>query len=311
MMIQPGCTKTSGSASATYCVVRFRETSGGFLQELVAKPHNFLPVSIAMGSTTSRAFDLPTVSSQSQVNACASLPTVQLPRYFESRAARVAPPAQPAGIVQHSAELQQVLEHDFIVPSRPDAAHHDESSSVSTSSTPSTPERAASNPFSLFRTIEKDNHLQNSFVDVEVAVRRETDAQSLDARAGSRRFRYRPSYAQTPHLVPALEGAALHGRRRRSLSPSFGYLQASVFVPPHGSVEPVALATDAPVETSQPAAAVVDDSMLCVVCLEAPRSAALIHGATAHLCCCMTCAAALSLCPMCRAPIQTVVQTFL
>ena len=53
---------------------------------------------------------------------------------------------------------------------------------------------------------------------------------------------------------------------------------------------------------------------VCVVCLEGPREAVIAHGQTAHTVCCMTCAHALlsrgESCPICRAPIDAVLQNF-
>ena len=53
---------------------------------------------------------------------------------------------------------------------------------------------------------------------------------------------------------------------------------------------------------------------VCVVCMDGPREAVIAHGQTAHTVCCMTCAHALKArgetCPMCRAPIDAVLQNF-
>lgn len=53
-----------------------------------------------------------------------------------------------------------------------------------------------------------------------------------------------------------------------------------------------------------------DDSQCCV-CLERPRTAALVHGDSAHQCCCMQCAVMLQAsrapCPICRASIDRVI----
>mmetsp|Transcript_36162 Transcript_36162/g.94790 ORF Transcript_36162/g.94790 Transcript_36162/m.94790 type:complete len:755 (-) Transcript_36162:57-2321(-) len=57
-----------------------------------------------------------------------------------------------------------------------------------------------------------------------------------------------------------------------------------------------------------------DDDTLCVVCLENPKTALLQHGADGHLCCCLACAKLLKArqddCPMCRKPIDAVIQVF-
>eukprot|EP01044_Picomonas_judraskeda_P014260 COSAG03_NODE_2247_length_2960_cov_1.153792_2_plen_53_part_00 len=51
-----------------------------------------------------------------------------------------------------------------------------------------------------------------------------------------------------------------------------------------------------------------------MVCMEGPREAVIAHGQTAHTVCCMTCAHALKSrgesCPICRAPIDAVLQNF-
>lgn len=54
------------------------------------------------------------------------------------------------------------------------------------------------------------------------------------------------------------------------------------------------------------------DALSCVICLEASRNASLIHGETAHLCCCLDCAKVLKgkPCPMCRETVETVLKTF-
>ena len=58
------------------------------------------------------------------------------------------------------------------------------------------------------------------------------------------------------------------------------------------------------------------DSNNCIVCLDAPKAASFIHGTTAHLVCCLKCAESISrqrnaACPVCRLPIDSIVQTFL
>jgi hypothetical protein len=53
---------------------------------------------------------------------------------------------------------------------------------------------------------------------------------------------------------------------------------------------------------------------ICVVCMDGPREAAIVHGPTAHTVCCMACARALKArgetCPVCRARIDAVLQNF-
>jgi hypothetical protein len=57
-----------------------------------------------------------------------------------------------------------------------------------------------------------------------------------------------------------------------------------------------------------------DDIALCIVCMEWPTVATLIHGETGHECCCMTCARLLKEratgCPICRLPIEAVIRSF-
>ena len=52
----------------------------------------------------------------------------------------------------------------------------------------------------------------------------------------------------------------------------------------------------------------------CVVCLEAPQDAGIVHGGSVHLCCCQACASVLHArglpCPMCRTPIEMVLKAF-
>jgi len=52
------------------------------------------------------------------------------------------------------------------------------------------------------------------------------------------------------------------------------------------------------------------DEMLCVVCLEMPRSATFVHGDSGHYCCCMQCAKRLSVCPICRMPVDMLIRQF-
>ena len=53
----------------------------------------------------------------------------------------------------------------------------------------------------------------------------------------------------------------------------------------------------------------------CVICMEQPKNAALVHGDTGHVCCCISCGDTLKerniLCPICRAPIDHVIKHFL
>lgn len=57
------------------------------------------------------------------------------------------------------------------------------------------------------------------------------------------------------------------------------------------------------------------EDTLCIICMTAPKNATIIHGATGHVCCCLFCAKKLETredpCPICREPIQLVIQQFL
>lgn len=59
----------------------------------------------------------------------------------------------------------------------------------------------------------------------------------------------------------------------------------------------------------------VDDSALCIVCMAKPKDATIVHGLTGHVCCCLQCAKKLERrgdpCPICREPIQLVIEQFL
>lgn len=63
------------------------------------------------------------------------------------------------------------------------------------------------------------------------------------------------------------------------------------------------------------AAAAPDEDALCVVCLEEPRAAGLVHGETVHRAVCRRCADVLmqrqgATCPVCRAVIDRIVTVF-
>jgi hypothetical protein len=53
----------------------------------------------------------------------------------------------------------------------------------------------------------------------------------------------------------------------------------------------------------------------CVVCMENPMDATLVHGDTGHICCCLRCAHGLQSagfsCPVCREPIAAVIRHFI
>jgi hypothetical protein len=52
----------------------------------------------------------------------------------------------------------------------------------------------------------------------------------------------------------------------------------------------------------------------CVVCMQAPKDGAVIHGNTCHLCCCYLCAVRLrrrgNVCPICRLKVERTVKVF-
>lgn len=57
-----------------------------------------------------------------------------------------------------------------------------------------------------------------------------------------------------------------------------------------------------------------ESQMNCIICYSDVRSALLLHGETGHICCCMDCAETLrrtnGVCPICRTPIERVVQFY-
>lgn len=57
-----------------------------------------------------------------------------------------------------------------------------------------------------------------------------------------------------------------------------------------------------------------DVNTKCIICMENPKNATLIHGDTGHCCCCWACAQVLKQrmdpCPICRAPIEHVIRQF-
>ena len=58
----------------------------------------------------------------------------------------------------------------------------------------------------------------------------------------------------------------------------------------------------------------INAETLCVVCLSSARNATFVHGETGHIACCLGCARALRArgdsCPVCRMPIDLVIQHF-
>jgi E3 ubiquitin-protein ligase Mdm2 len=57
------------------------------------------------------------------------------------------------------------------------------------------------------------------------------------------------------------------------------------------------------------------DEALCIICLMRPKNATIVHGTSGHVCCCLECANTLQRrndpCPICREPIQLVIQQYL
>jgi len=58
----------------------------------------------------------------------------------------------------------------------------------------------------------------------------------------------------------------------------------------------------------------IDDDDLCVVCMEAPKNAMLVHGDSGHQATCLPCGQKLKEsglnCPICRATIQIVIKHY-
>jgi hypothetical protein len=58
-----------------------------------------------------------------------------------------------------------------------------------------------------------------------------------------------------------------------------------------------------------------EDVALCIICLEKPKDATIVHGDTAHVCCCFACAKSMKdgglRCPICRQTIDTVVKHYI
>merc|ERR1712045_193130 len=52
----------------------------------------------------------------------------------------------------------------------------------------------------------------------------------------------------------------------------------------------------------------------CLICLTESRTATIVHGSTGHIACCLTCARILKgrgdRCPVCRLPIDSIIQQF-
>ena len=63
---------------------------------------------------------------------------------------------------------------------------------------------------------------------------------------------------------------------------------------------------------SRPAAAGEEgaDGSECIICFENVKTAGLLHGDDVHVCCCKECAGVLKQCPLCRAPIDRVLNVY-
>lgn len=73
-------------------------------------------------------------------------------------------------------------------------------------------------------------------------------------------------------------------------------------------------APSAPAAWTQDEGATSNEGVLCVVCWSRPKEAGLVHGNSLHRCCCLYCATNLvSLgqpCPMCRRPIERILEVY-
>jgi hypothetical protein len=76
----------------------------------------------------------------------------------------------------------------------------------------------------------------------------------------------------------------------------------------------VAMGSSTSLASLDSASGVETDQMTCVICMEKPSDATLVHGRSAHVCCCLECASNLQhmghSCPMCRKPIEAVLQLY-
>ena len=53
------------------------------------------------------------------------------------------------------------------------------------------------------------------------------------------------------------------------------------------------------------------DAPECIICMEKPRNAMLVHGNTGHFICCLACAQRFDKCPLCSIPIDNVIQCWM
>ncbi|KAK3736136.1 hypothetical protein QZH41_015532, partial [Actinostola sp. cb2023] len=107
----------------------------------------------------------------------------------------------------------------------------------------------------------------------------------------------------------------------QQLCPDLSLISSSAIISPH--LERLNHQFDEPKEpvffTTEKGKAVtntesVDIGDECIICLENPKNATLIHGDTGHLCCCWSCAQVLKkrgdTCPICRQHIDHVIKQF-
>lgn len=86
---------------------------------------------------------------------------------------------------------------------------------------------------------------------------------------------------------------------------------------PHDPIPSQPEAPETPVAPETPMAHVElknEETQLCVICLDNPKNATLIHEGTGHVCCCLSCAQLLfkgsKPCPICRKRVEMVIQVF-
>jgi len=88
----------------------------------------------------------------------------------------------------------------------------------------------------------------------------------------------------------------------------------TVIVPPSPKVEQARGVVDKSAANKNNTPKDDEDLKLCVICMEQPKNASIIHGDTGHQACCIECAkslhAAKKTCPICRAKIDAVVHNY-
>ena len=74
------------------------------------------------------------------------------------------------------------------------------------------------------------------------------------------------------------------------------------------------VAPNRPLEESVVTQSAAEDADLCVICMDSPKDATIVHEGSGHNCCCMACARAEQQsgrpCPLCRLPIEMVIKHF-